>query len=223
MSSINFFIDSLFPRRCLGCGKWGQYFCPSCLKKKELLDQQICPVCQKPAILGKTHPDCQAKYSLDGLTSIFSYEGLIRKAITKLKYRFVTDLAEELIDLTIAHLRLPTRKPITLIPVPLHPRRKRWRGFNQAELLGEILAKKWGGEVRKDILIRQKHTKPQTKLKIKERRKNVQGVFALSKNRPPLRLILFDDVWTTGSTLKECGLVLKRNGTKFIWGLTLAR
>jgi len=218
-------LDFLFPRRCLGCRQWGKYFCQKCLRNIKLIERQICPVCGRPAIEGKTHPRCQAKYSLNGLISIFAYQGLIKEAIGKLKYKFITDLAEELIGLTSKHMSFP--KSFILIPVPLHPRRQRWRSFNQAELLGRILAEKFNWQVRADILVRYKHTKPQVDLKGKERRKNIRGAFKINPNSKFLirnsKFILFDDIWTTGSTLRECGQVLKRAGVREVRGLTLAR
>jgi len=217
-------LDFLFPCRCLGCSQWGKYFCQECIRKIELVKKQICPVCQKPAIGGKTHPRCQTKYSLDGLTSIFAYEGIVKKAIGKLKYKFITDLVEEMIGLTPKHIAY--FKSFTLVPVPLHPRRQRWRGFNQAELLGKILARKLGLNIQTDALIRHKHTKPQVDLKGKERKKNIRNAFKITskaKIKNLKKVILFDDVWTTGSTLRECGQVLKRVGVKEVWGLTLAR
>lgn len=217
-------LNFLFPRRCLGCGQWGHYFCQECLKQIKMVRNQICPVCGRPVIDGKTHPHCQTKYSLDGLTSFFVYESLIKEAIGQLKYKFITDLAEELIDL------IPKQKFCfkgkVLVPLPLHSRRQRWRGFNQAEFLGRILAKKFDWTVQNEILERHRHTQPQVKLKGKERKKNIKGAFRMKpkvKTSRSLRIWLFDDVWTTGSTLREAGQVLKRAGIKEVWGLTLAR
>jgi len=220
-------LDFLFPRRCLGCGQWGKYFCQNCLKKIKPTEKQICPVCEKPAISGKTHARCQRKCSLDGLTSIFLYENAIKEAITKLKYKFVTDLGKELINLAASRLPTQIHNAPILIPVPLHPRRQRWRGFNQAELLGRMLGEKLDWQVQADILLRHRHTKPQTELKGKERKENIKGAFRIKKNSkfviPNSRFIIFDDVWTTGSTLRECGSVLRRAKAKQVWGLTLAR
>ncbi len=223
------FSDLLFPRRCLGCGQSGQYFCEDCLKKIKLVGKQVCPVCKRSAINGKTHSRCQTRYSLDGLISIFVYQGMIRQAISKLKYKFATDLAEELIALSIKRL-LSGFKPKTfriIIPIPLHSRRQRWRGFNQAELLGGMLAEKFDWLVRTDVLVRYRHTKPQMGLKGKERKRNIKGVFKTNPefkiNNLKSEVLLFDDVWTTGSTLREAGQMLKRAGVKEIWGLTIAR
>ena len=118
-------------------------------------------------------------------------------------------------------------KSAILIPIPLYWHRKNWRGFNQVEEVGKIVAERIGWGFSSDILIRKAHRRPQTELKGDKRRKNIRGVFSFNsdyrllktENRP---LILFDDVYTTGSTLKETGKVLKRNGAKSVWGLTLA-
>jgi ComF family protein len=121
--------------------------------------------------------------------------------------------------------RLPN---VVLVPIPLHPRRLRWRGFNQAELLGELIAKNLGIKFIPDLLIRVKNTEPQVKLDKDQRQINIRHAFILNKNSQFDNLkicnfVLFDDVWTTGATLKEAGKVLKRNGTKKVWGLTIAR
>lgn len=218
----------LFPRRCLGCGQPGGYFCSSCRPKIKPLLTQICPVCQKAAISGKTHVRCQTKLSLDGLISLFSYEGIMQKAIKKLKYRLVTDLAEELASLAVAFRpSIFNRQSLFLVPVPLHPRRQRQRGFNQAELLGQILAKKFDWSVQTELLVRSRSTKPQVSLRRRERWPNIRGAFKLNPrvtdNLKSATHLIFDDVWTTGSTLKECGRVLKRNGVKQVWGLTVAK
>lgn len=227
-------LDLLFPKRCLGCGKWGNYFCQDCLKSCLPLEKQICPVCRKSSISNKAHAKCQTRYSLDGLTSIFPYQGLIKKAVTKLKYKFITDLAQELMA-TMIHIIVVEKdfaflgrlKPGILVPVPLHPRRERQRGFNQAELLGRPLAKELGWQVQTDLLKRHQYTKPQVRLQGKARRQNIKGAFQVNQNFRSMafcsKLIVFDDVWTTGSTLRECGSVLKRAGAKKVWGLTLAR
>ncbi len=220
-------VDLFFPRRCLGCGHWGHYFCQDCLKEIKIMRVQVCPVCQKPALQGKTHPVCRTQYSLDGLTSVFAFEGVIKEAIGKLKYRLITDLVDELISLTFDQLPSKLTRPLILVPVPLHPRRQRWRGFNQAELLGKALGRKFDWQVATDYLTRSKATKPQIKLKGKERKTNVQKAFKLNpKAKFKVRnkkLVLFDDVWTTGSTLRQAGQVLKRAKAKEVWGLTLAR
>jgi ComF family protein len=226
-------LDFFFPKKCLGCGRWGSYFCQTCLKTVNPFEEFICPGCRRPSILGKTHLACQKKCPLIGLTCLFPYQGPVKKAIKKLKYGLVTDLAEELITKLLNRnlvknqgLILPKGKRITLIPVPLHPRKQRQRGFNQAALLGKLVTEKIGWDFNSELLIRRRYTKPQVKLKGQKRRQNIKGAFEVNqevKLKKSVFLIIFDDVWTTGSTLKECASALKKAGFRQLWGLTLAR
>lgn len=230
------FLDLLFPKTCLGCDKKGKYFCPSCASKIKLIEKQICPVCEHFSFFGQTHHFCQMKWSLDGLISLFTYEGIVRKAIHQLKFKYVTDLTEELFQIIndsldkSDHFSLMKRfildKKPTVIPVPLFWYKENYRGFNQAEIFGKKLAQNWGLEFKKDILIRSKFTQPQFGLDKKERKKNIENAFSVSPNilislYP--NILLVDDIWTTGATLKACGSLLKRAGVKEVWGLTLAR
>lgn len=230
------FLDLLFPRSCLGCGRPGSYFCQKCSFAIRLFHPQRCPKCEKPSLGGITHLGCRKKEPLDGLISIFPYEGLIRAAIGKLKYRFVTDLADEFSRLIIRTVKLkathltPALRDMSkiLVPIPLHWYRRNWRGFNQAELLGEKLAAYFGLKIASDLLIRQKRTLPQVELKGGQRQRNIQGAFRTSPNPPAggsqyPNILLFDDVWTTGSTMDEAARVLKKSGAKGVWGLTIAR
>lgn len=230
--------DLIYPKKCLECGKGKSYICESCLAKVGK-PKLACIECQKLSIDGKTHARCTKKFSIDYAYSVWGYEGVIRKAILKLKYNFAFDIARELANKFTDKIKsdlviLPKNAVIT--PVPLHTFRQNWRGFNQSEELGKIIAGNFGWQFYPDILIRRKSTKPQVELKGQERKENVQGVFALNPNYPirksltsngasqllSTNYILFDDVLTTGSTLKEGAKVLKRNGIKNIWGLTIA-
>lgn len=98
---MNLLLDTIFPKRCLGCGRIGQYFCPGCssIVRTIKLNEAICPICEKPAIDGRTHPGCQGRYTLDGLTSLFRYDGIVRTAIKKIKYRYIRDLISEFVSL----------------------------------------------------------------------------------------------------------------------------
>lgn len=215
MKPLSLLLNILFPKKCLGCGKKGVYFCSSCIKEVNPFHPQVS--------LGK--------YPLDEFIAIFPYEGIIRQAILKLKYNFVFDLADELIDLAV---RLIEAKQfdypnyLILTPIPLHWTRRNWRGFNQAKILGKKMAEELGIDFCPDLLIRSRPTKPQVKLKGKERKENVKGAFRINPTYQLIinnykLIILFDDVWTTGATMKECGRVLKKAGVKRVFGLTLAR
>lgn len=188
-------------------------------------------MCFKPAIDGATHPRCRTRYSLDGLTSFFHYRGIIRNAIKKLKYRFVTDLAQEFINLIPQKLIKVTiqqcNNEAMLVPIPLHPSRLRFRGFNQAEVLGKIVAQKLDIPMKTDILVRMKKTLPQVEMKERKKRlENMQDVFSINSQSTitnyQSRIILFDDVTTTGATLRSAANTLKRAGVKFVCGVVMA-
>ena len=227
-------LDLIFPKRCLECGRIGKYFCDRCSSKIRFIvtRETICPICARSAIDGRTHPYCQTSYTLDGLTSFFHYDVIIRKAVKAIKYRFVSDLAKEFIGLIPRSslnqvTNLPTNQDTIVIPVPLHPSRLRFRGFNQAELLGSLIAKKLNVPTNTGILKRVRSTIPQVEMKDRNKRLvNMEKAFSiqpLTINHKPLTISLFDDVFTTGATMRSAASVLKRAGVNNIWGITIAR
>lgn len=225
---LKFFLDFLFPKRCVSCGLLGQYLCRYCQSNIKFIKGGVCPMCERPAVDGVIHPGCQTRYSLDGLVSFFRYDGPVKAAIKRLKYKpYLTELAEMLVKEVTSNRLVGNRfDNFTVVPVPLHPRRQRERGFNQAALIGKAVAKELGLQFIDDVLKRTRNTKPQVELKGKERRENIKDAFIISPNilisQYP-NILLVDDVWTTGSTLRTCGNVLKRNGAKKVWAMTLAR
>lgn len=227
-------LDILFPKRCVGCGKIGKYFCDRCTSTIRTIEsnESICPVCEKPAIDGTTHPGCKTQYCLDGLTSFFRYDGVVRKAVKAIKYRHISDLTKEFVDLippsSFQVTKLLSNQVTTLVPLPLHWLRLRDRGFNQAEALGRLLASRLHIVLRTDILRRVKMTAPQVEMKKREDRlKNMEHVFAAHadalKHRRIDAIFLFDDVFTTGATMRAAANISKRAGVKFVWGVTMAR
>jgi ComF family protein len=218
------FLDLFFPKRCVNCGKIGKYFCNRCrLLIRPIADnERICPMCGRLAFGGVTHLYCRTPYDIDGLTSFFHYDGPVRKAIKAIKYRSVSDLSEEFVSL-VPHLSpMFYDQRSIFVPIPLHPSRYRFRGFNQAEVLGRIVAKRLNIPVRTDILCRARATPPQAEIKKKkERLENMKNSFASKSVSGDI--ILFDDVCTTGATLRNAASVLKRAGANHIWAMTIAR
>lgn len=219
-------LDFLFPKRCVSCGKIGRYFCERCRKTIRYIspNESICPVCERLAIDGVTHPKCRSTYGLDGLTSFFRYDGTIRKAVKALKYQCVTDVASEYISL-ISDAQLATFPHVDMcIPIPLHAARLKARGFNQAEVLGDILAKQIHIPLQTDILRRVVSTKPQVSMNTREARLgNMKNVFGTVRTVRSAYIILFDDVFTTGATMRAAANTLKRAGAKYVWAVTMAR
>lgn len=231
---LTFLLDLVFPKKCAGCRKVGSYFCPDCIKNIKQGDL-ICPFCTKPAIGGATHPICRRKFGLDGLWSLGMYSYPLKNAIQKLKYKFIEELSSILVDITIDYwinyqpfilekIKKDRGVGWAITSVPLYWIRQNWRGFNQAEALGEALALKLGIPYF-DLLKRTKATKTQARLSALDRKQNVKHAFSLASDKTlaTSQLILVDDVWTTGSTLKECCFILKKNGAKVVWALTIAR
>lgn len=232
---MNLLLDILFPKRCFGCKKSGNYLCNQC-KENILQTDLVCPKCESPSVGGQTHPVCRRKFGLDGLWSLGIYKDPLRTVIKKLKYSFIEELAVVLTDITLEywarfqpHLLEKIKKDggenWAVVPVPLHWYRENYRGFNQSSLIGKHLAKSLGLKYV-EALKRVKHTDPQVKLKSYDRHKNIKNAFEITKPytlTPSPLVLLIDDVWTTGATLKECCFVLKKAGAKQVWALTLAR
>lgn len=184
--------------------------------------EAICPMCGRPALDGKTHPRCQTLYSIDGLTSFFRYNGVVRKGIKSIKYRLTSDIASEFVGLIPPKVLPQYKSHNILVPIPLHVSRLRERGFNQAEVLGKFLAGRLNLPMRTDILRRIKKTTPQVEMKDRDKRlKNMTDVFAV--NKAASNIILLDDVFTTGATMRSAANILKRAGVRRVWAVTMAR
>jgi len=222
-------LDLIFPKQCLECKKRGEYICETCLNKLPSI-KQTCPVCQRASIDGFTHPKCLKSQSLDGLMALWPYRGVIRRAIISLKYKYVREISNELSTLVLRKAKdmfIFGDKDLILTTVPIFWIRKNIRGYNQVDGVAETLAERFSLNFYPDLIKRNKLKDPQVKLSKEERTKNVQGVFLLNLKYRSLiinhKILIIDDVYTTGSTLKETGKVLKRNGAKEVWGLVLAK
>jgi ComF family protein len=197
--------------------------------------RQRCPTCLKAATpRGEVCFSCFGKNSLDGLFAASSYRNpLVAESIHTYKYRFIPALAAPFglwLGNRIAEIDLPL--PDLYIPVPLHPRRLRFRGFNQSALLADTLSDTLTPgsalPVLENCLLRTRSTKPQMKTRSREeRRGNLKNAFALATGSgESIRgktVWLIDDVATTGTTLEECARVLKEAGAKSVFGIVLAR
>ncbi len=233
-----FFLDTLFPVRCLGCGKEGIWICEKCLARIPVKKEQTCPFCQKVITpQGKVCLKCRNQREIDGLisSSFYDKEEILVQAVHYFKYRFVKELAFPLaILLEKVFWQAEANLPEIIIPVPLHPYRLRWRGFNQAEELAKILSRRLAPgleiPVANDLLFRRRRTSPQMKIKQKEKRRaNIRGAFVVSSDKKKRaflknkKILLIDDIASSGSTLFECARVLKKAGAKEVYGLVIAR
>ncbi|MBU0476639.1 ComF family protein, partial [Patescibacteria group bacterium] len=226
-----FLLDLLFPKLCLNCQKEGDYLCSDCQALLDVLEFQYC-LCKLPQRLpeGGKCKRCQNK-NLSGLYFALSYQKPLTKIlIHKFKYEpFIKELSKTLSDLIINHFQLLNKLPnfseFALIPIPLDKKRLKWRGVNQAEELAKELSEKLEIPLLANCLIKIKTTFPQVELSEKQREENVKGVFAC-RNKEKIvgkKILLVDDVYTTGATMEEAARVLKKSGARKVWGLALAR
>ena len=186
----------------------------------------LCPRCGKPQLSGILCPGCVSwQVEIDVIRSPFRFDGVIRQAIHQLKYRNLRALAITLAKLLQNYLATNPVPGEVLVPVPLHPKRIRERGYNQSSLLAKELGKLTSLPVVDDCLIRQRHTPPQAKTPtVDERRSNVANVFTCRDSRlQNKQVLLIDDVSTSGATLDACATALKAAGAATVWGLVLAR
>ena len=223
-----FILDTLFPIHCVICDKEGVFICPDCQNQLSPVDRQYCIICQKPTPFGLTHPGCQTPHGPDGAISIYNYhDKKVSAVLIDGKYKFLPGIYQHLGKILSKKLQTELFSLITepvLVPLPLHRSRKRWRGFNQAEILCQTISQELNFPVI-SALVRKRSTKTQKDLKRDERLKNMTGAFALKKGVDVhgKNLVLIDDVTTTGSTLIEACQVLKRNGGAKVICLTVAK
>ena len=200
-------IDLIFPKSCLACGRGQNYICGSCLEKVPKIG-----------------------WHGTNTFSVWKYAGVIRKAVISLKYKYSTEIAKEIATHAVKRLKSSNLevKDAVLVPIPLYWKRQNLRGFNQSVEIGKLIAKEMNWRFVSDLLLKKKQTKSQVELKGGERMKNLKGVFEVNPAYDPKEiknktLIIFDDVYTTGSTLKEAVEILKTNRLKQTYGLTIAR
>lgn len=231
LKSIKLFtLDTIFPIKCVGCKKEGEWLCDKCFSKTVLVKSQLCPYCSRLSEKGKICERCKrrTKSNLSGiLPACYFNEGFIKDAIHEFKYDGVFDLAEPLANLLInCLLENPLFEGRIIVPVPLHKRKEKQRGFNQSKLLAQKIADAYEVEIEDKVLIRKKSTLPQVSLGSKDRKSNIKNAFEFVGDSGKIKdkkILLIDDVCTTGATLEECAKVLKENDAKDVWALIIAR
>lgn len=208
------------------------HLCAECLQTSSPVHSPLCPVCGVSFLTGGGIDHlcgrCIASPpSYDKASAPFVYEGAIRDLVHMLKYDRKIQCRRPLGLLMAERLSESVMKdaPELIIPVPLHLKRLRQRGFNQAILLGEVLSREWGIHLERKAMIRTRWTEPQINLAAAERAANVKGAFEVAepgkiKGR---MIVLVDDVMTTGSTVSECAKVLKKAGAAGVHVVTVAR
>lgn len=210
MIKINI-LELIYPKTCGMCNKISKsYICNKCkLKLKKILK------------LNKIN--FNDKY-FDSLTYLFRYEGNIRTMILEYKFKDKSYLYKFFSEIIVNNCNLKNKYDI-ILPVPIHKKRKLQRGYNQSELIAKDIAKNIDIEYSNSVLQKVKNTLPQSSLNKSQRINNVLGMYNITKPQyiNDKKIILIDDIYTTGSTVNECSKILKKNGAVLVDVLTLAK
>lgn len=225
-STYLLFLDLLFPKKCVICNCYGNWICSDCLKDIHLIKTDVCFYCGKISDRGKICNRCRRPDGLSGIISSIAYDSKAAKELVhNLKYMSIKDIAQLLGEFMVQRVRASKLilDGFVVVPVPSHKKRQSARGYNQAELLARYLCFRTGlsgGSVLDKI----RETKPQVSFGRELRLKNIEGSifcvdaeFILDK-----KVLLVDDISTTGATLSECAKILKQNGAKEVWALVVA-
>ena len=215
-------LDSVYPRRCPICdgllSSEEPYLCRICIKKIHPILGAQCKKCGKP-VEQETEfcRDCsKIRHSFDRGFAPYGYHGELEASLMRFKYHDRQEYAGFYAHASILYRgkQIRRRNPEVLIPVPLHPARQRYRGYNQAEVFAKKLMEEFQLPMDAQLIRRVKRTKRQKELSPAERKKNLKGAFAM-KNTEKLkyrRILLVDDIYTTGSTVDALAELLKQQG-----------
>lgn len=221
-------LDALFPRRCPVCGQIpgaGEVICPPCLKKLSFVSSPVCKKCGKE-IISETMEYCldctRHRRSFESGISLLNYNEAASRSMAAVKYKNKREYLDFYADEAVRRCgwKLRQMNADCLVPVPVHPRRQRTRGFNQAEILAEKLGVRLDLPVVTDVLGRRRDTEPQKSLSPAERLKNLEKAFTASPVSYK-RILLVDDIYTTGSTIEACSRALLKAGAEKIYFFTV--
>lgn len=229
--TTQFLLDILFPINCLGCHKEGEWLCKKCIQSIPLYQKRICPWCEQKQPRLQLCQKCQTESGLDFLKVITNYQNpLFQEFLHDLKYNLAWQMIDDLNPLiknfTHQNKGLTKFSQSVFVPIPLYQKRYRERGFNQSELIAKSLSQHMPRiSVNPKILKRIKNTGSQMKLSRKERLVNMKDAFSCLDKISVInqKVILVDDVLTTGSTIKEAALTLRKAGCRSVGALVLAK
>lgn len=232
---LEFLVDLLYPRRCPICGGIAMpkesKACANCYESLKYIVEPRCKKCSKPIENEEQEYcyDCTKKnYHYVKGYALWPYDKLMKKSISDYKYHNRKEYADFYVEefLKIYTHEINSLGVDALIPVPVHKSKLRMRGYNQAEILAQKIGKQLDIQVISDILIRNKKTLPQKGLSDKERLKNLSKAFILDNKARKLyndigKVILVDDIYTTGSTIEACTNALLRSGVREVYYISL--
>lgn len=219
-------LDWIYPPECAGCGEPGYRLCIKCQESIRFITGKVCQICGMP-LEGKDEvcSACQkTPPPYEVMRSLCRYEGVIRDCVHDLKYRNNQSLGELFSTRMVDLIRREGWQADIVVPVPLSSDREAERGYNQSALLARPIALKLGWRYQPICLTRTRITKSQVSLSIEERKHNVEGAFhAITDLVRGRRILLIDDVTTTGSTINECTKALKQAGAVKVYCITLSK
>ena len=217
-----FLCDIVFPNRCPCCFKvikWDSLMCNECIENLPIVEDEICDGC------GKVNCICTSKKQYEKCISITYYEGIIRKGIINLKLKNATNFAEYFAIEIIGKLQEKNLlDSIDVVScVPMNKAKQIKRGYNQAEILGKIIARLIKKPFNPNILIKTDKNLTQHNLSYSKRKKYVKNAFKSNNvNIQGFNVLICDDIITTGSTINECSRLLKQMGAKSVYACTIA-
>lgn len=229
-------LDMLYPRRCVGCGKPSpeafRHMCWDCWSVTQKVEPPFCSLCGDP-VAGTIEHDfvcyaCAAEQPFfEQARSVTRYDGVVGDALRRFKYQRAIWLAPDLAELMQRglHAEYPDSVFDLIVPVPLYHVRRRERGYNQSAILAYELARKLRSRSAPWVLKRIRPTTTQTHLTASQRLSNVENAFQFRRERKLTgrRVLLVDDVMTTGATVNACAKTLKKGGALSVHVLTVAR
>jgi len=208
-------INALFPPKCEFCGSVGDVFCENCISNCLLLLNQHCIVCDKPSIDGMTHKYCYKAGIPIQLLSVFVYGGNVRQCVRKSKYSsrlFMCLKRLSFEGINLAYEWNYNLKDFIIVSIPVSKEREKLRGFNQVDVISKSFSKKFKLEIDNALLKRIRDTKSQHSSSRKQRFKNVSNSFLSDLGVKGKKILLIDDISTTGATFLEASKILYQNG-----------
>lgn len=221
-------VDLIFPRKCVFCGRYFKMICVECLRMCRVNFDENCIVCDLPSTNGNTHKTCFKELLPTNLFCCFEHVGYVEKCIKMSKYSFkefavLKELSEEGMIIALSVNQANEYKNFVVVPIPLNKKRMRSRGFNQSEIIGNILSREFELKMNTKLLKRVKNTITQTGINREERAKNVDKAFIADVLVKGLNVLLIDDVCTTGATLIEASKALYEAGALEVKCFALAK
>lgn len=235
MRILSNLLDLVYPPRCILCERILDYnisrrmeICEDCIKENQPIGEPRCKICSRPIPYGVERCDDCKQYNHEYTQgwALWIYEDKVKEAIYRLKYGELSVYGKTMGAYMVRCFRKEYEKAgiHCIIPVPIHPKRKRRRGFNQAQSIGEEISREMNIPIFFKVLHRTKDTKPNSGLSYIARRENIKGAFEIREREKieGKNILIIDDIYTTGSTIDACAEILKYSGAEKVYFTTVS-